>query len=149
MTHLTHAQVVDLLPLSPTAKSPSQRGRVLRRLMDETPEHVARPWGNLGTASQPRYVWRDADAVWAWFWEVTTWRASAPASDDAQTTPSSAPGSSVGASRTRRARGSASGPRPATRGPRLVSSSPKSSAPRTSASGTSHRTLAQLLRADG
>jgi len=66
--------------------------------MDETPDHIEKPWINVGTLGRPDYRWV-AEKLDSWWIEVNRWRAS---------NEEMARGGSAGATRTgRRTAGSA------------------------------------------
>ena len=63
---LRHAEVVSYLRVD---------RRTLRDRMVTTPDHIERPWLNIGSTGRPEYRWR-ADRIDTWWIEVQTWRAS-------------------------------------------------------------------------
>ena len=68
MTLLSSKQVRKLLEIG--------EPRTLRAMMDETPEHIERPWVQVGVgAKRPRFRWQPGDPLWRWLREVTEWRA--------------------------------------------------------------------------
>ena len=49
--------------------------RILQVAMRSTPDHIEKPWVDVGTQAAPRYRW-DATRVDAWWKELHAWRRS-------------------------------------------------------------------------
>lgn len=49
--------------------------RTLRRLMNETPKHINKPWVDIGTEAKPSFRWCE-EGIERWLREMTEWRAS-------------------------------------------------------------------------
>jgi hypothetical protein len=69
---LSHADAMARLSALCGERVPKQR---LARLMRETPDHIDRPWLNVGHPDRARWKW-DPTGIDRWFREVCAWQAS-------------------------------------------------------------------------
>lgn len=60
--------------LSALCGEPMEKRR-LARLMRETPDHIVKPWINVGHPDRARWMW-EPDGIERWFREVCAWQAS-------------------------------------------------------------------------